>query len=89
MLVCNNCNTVNESNAVRCRHCNMAGNFSIKEKGQEALIIEKKGHSCKNCGSDHPGNGHKCMHCHFPIAENSREDQTGINSINPLHRKTG
>lgn len=70
MLICNNCNSVNEDHAVKCGHCQMAGNFRQQmgdNRSDDTPVPESKV-ICLNCGSHAPGEGSKCAHCRFPIS---------------------
>jgi ribosomal protein L40E len=70
MLICNNCNTVNNDHAVKCAHCQMAGNFRQQmgdSKSDDTPTPEYK-LICRNCGSHDPGQDSKCAHCRFPIS---------------------
>ncbi|MCB0628364.1 MAG: hypothetical protein R2824_10045 [Saprospiraceae bacterium] len=70
MLICNNCNTVNEDHAVKCTHCQMAGNFrqQIGDRKSDDTPTPEFKVICLNCGSHEPGEGSKCVHCRFPIS---------------------
>lgn len=70
MLICNNCNTVNDDHVQKCVHCQMAGNFRHQmgdNKSDNTPIIQIKV-VCRNCGSNAPGEDVKCVHCRFPLA---------------------
>ena len=70
MLICNNCNSVNEDGVVRCVHCHMEGDFRLQmgeNRTDDAPLLQNKV-ICRNCGSDEPGEGSRCMHCRFPVA---------------------
>lgn len=70
MLICNNCNTVNDDHSTKCKHCQMTGNFRHQmgeNKSDNTPVLQIKV-LCRNCGSYSPGEGVKCAHCHFPLA---------------------
>lgn len=70
MLICNNCNTVNDDHCQKCKHCRMSGNFRRRigeNKSDNTPVLHVKV-VCLNCGSDSPGEEVKCVHCCFPLA---------------------
>lgn len=70
MLICNNCNTVNDDAVQKCVNCQMTGNFrhQIGENRSDNTPVLQLKVLCRNCGSDAPGEGVKCIHCRFPLA---------------------
>ena len=87
MLICNNCNTVNEDGSKKCMHCQMAGNFrhQMGEYISDNSPVPENKVICRNCGSEAPGEATKCIHCRFPLAavskttiSNSSIGETGL-----------
>ena len=91
MLICNNCNTVNEDHCKKCTHCQMSGNFrrQLGENKSDTLPVLQAEVICRNCGSAAPGDDVKCMHCRFPLVQTSRQvttqEQVGAKKSPAIH----
>ncbi|WP_143473564.1 hypothetical protein [Flavilitoribacter nigricans] len=70
MLICNNCNSVNDDHVQKCKHCQMSGNFRRQmgeNRSDNTPVLQIVKVLCRNCGSDSPGEDTKCVHCRFPL----------------------
>lgn len=69
MKICNNCSTVNESDAIQCSHCAMKNSFVdyLEVKKEKRSTIKPIYETCSNCGTREIGNGMHCAACNFPL----------------------
>ncbi|ACT92934.1 hypothetical protein [Dyadobacter fermentans] len=76
MQVCNNCGTINETDARICTHCRIQGSFSTVADAPHDDASEAK-QQCRNCGSLISAHLPKCPECRFPVpirrAENRQQ----------------
>lgn len=65
MQVCNNCGTINETDARICSQCRMQGSFpTVAHSSDEHTGSEKQ--RCRNCGNLIGAHLPKCPECRFP-----------------------
>ena len=89
MLICKNCNTENADGTIKCRQCNMEGNFvqlTTEVANGPVWKVESPAH-CKNCGSTEPGGGTHCATCNFPLPQVKKNPV--YDSLPYTNRKTG
>ena len=89
MKTCNNCDTINVVDAVKCSHCKMPDNFTFHEE-PTASVATTKGRQvqCRNCGSFEPGKGEQCVHCRFPLPQAGTTHTISKHTI-PMSRRVG
>jgi RNA polymerase subunit RPABC4/transcription elongation factor Spt4 len=76
MLICNNCGTINNSDATTCAHCRINGRFS-QAPDPEATVDEMPEKQCQNCGTLIGAHLPKCPECRFPVREAANVKQAG------------
>ncbi|GGM97093.1 hypothetical protein GCM10010967_33650 [Dyadobacter beijingensis] len=74
MQVCNNCGTINETDARVCTHCRIQGSFSAVGNTPDGHT----GHAqqqCRNCGNLIGAHLPKCPDCRFPAPVRRTENR--------------